>query len=149
MKIVKPISEPITEELVRSLIGKYIHVPTNMHEVPNDLEGGMEETNVWFGGLVAGYEKAVMKFDFHKKEFFEGEPKVFFNILLADGMGYVLSATGDVEIREVTEDEFNDLVAEYVAEQAAKQAQEDLITGTDRTIIVPDEPKIILPEPKG
>jgi len=130
MQIVKATEEQITEELVKGLVSKIVHVPTNMHTINNPMENHSETVNVWFAGMVAGYEKAYLNYDYETKEFLK-EPVSYFNILLTDGMGYVLSNNGDVEIRVISEEEFNELVKEHKAKQQ---------------IITPDKPKLILPD---
>lgn len=134
-QVVKFVDQELNEELVQSLIGKFIHVPTNMHKVFNQFEGKEEEVNVWFGGKVAGYEKAYIHFNFETKEFME-EPEVYYNILLTDGMGYVLSQT-KVEILEITEEEFMALVAEHHANQIAEQPKLIVPESADKKILVP------------
>ncbi|WP_315793055.1 hypothetical protein [Paenibacillus sp. BIC5C1] len=65
--------DTLTEELVASLIGKCIHAPTNVHEIQTPT-GATTKANVWFAGIVAGYEKAVIGFNYQADEFHE-EPQ--------------------------------------------------------------------------
>lgn len=120
--VIKGVDQAVSEELVGGLIGKCIHVPTNTHmmKTPTGAEG---KVNAWFGGRVAGYEKAVVAFDYANSEYYE-EPKTFYQILLNDGMGYVLS-NEECEILEITEEEFTEMVAEHQAKQALAMEQED------------------------
>jgi hypothetical protein len=130
-KIIKPLGEKVTEETVKGLVGKLIHVPTNQHTFPQENT----TINAWFAGQVAGYEKAYIKYDYEKGEFME-EPHLFFNVLLTDGKGYLLELVNS-EIVELTEDEWNTMVAEYQAKTT--------ITEVEKELIVPER-KIILAE---
>lgn len=117
MRVVKTIDQPLNEEMLKELIGKYVHVPTNKIEVPNEFGDTMTH-NVWFGGVVAGYEVGVVAYDYINMAF--GEPKTHYNILLTNGTAFVLSDT-ELEIRELTQEEFEQLVADEKAKQAAKE----------------------------
>jgi len=109
-QLIKSKDQFLTEEIVASLIGKFIHVPTNIHEI-NTPTGATTKMNVWFAGVVAGYEKAVIGFDYETGSF-KDEPENFYNVHLTDGMGYILTTLNDLEILELNEDEFNQLVEE-------------------------------------
>lgn len=124
-KIVKGVKDPLTEDMVKGLIGHLVHVPVNIHTVP-DMLGEGTKRNVWFAGKVAGYEKVCIAYDIHKREFID-EPKVFFNVLLVDGMSYALSPDGDVEITIITEEEYEKLLAEYVAREAVSSLENKII----------------------
>lgn len=126
MVIVKTVDQPITEDLVESLIGEYVHCPVNIHTIRKAGQDEVVKENAWFGGQVAGYEKAVLKFDYLSGEFLD-EPKEFFNILMTDGLGYVLSPDGDVELRIITKEEFIKLVAEEHAKQSLEQEANNVI----------------------
>lgn len=115
--MLKTKGQVLNEELVAGLAGKFVHVPTNIHKVPTPT-GAITEANVWFAGRVAGYEKAVLSFEYETGTFFD-EPKQYFNLLLTDGMGYVLTAENDLEIIELTEEEFERMVEEHRKEQEA------------------------------
>ncbi|UED74456.1 hypothetical protein [Brevibacillus sp. DP1.3A] len=115
--LLKKMNEELTEELSHQVIGKYVHVPTNMHTTPT-AEGGEEEVNIWFGGCVAGIEKAVIAFDYEKQEFRE-EPLTYTNFLLTDGMGYTVNRLHS-EIYEITKEEFEQMLADHLATQAAE-----------------------------
>lgn len=137
MQILRDTSQKgLTEEFVQSLVGKIIHVPINKLNVFNSVEGRMEEVNAWFGGLVVGYEKAVLHYDYYNKTDLE-EPKVFFNVLLKDGMGYALSQE-ELEIRELDEIEWAKLLAEHHKEEIVQQVME-------KEILVPEKPRILKP----
>jgi hypothetical protein len=109
METLKTLEQPLTKELVESLVGLFIHVPTNLHKI-NDQEGEREE-NVWFAGQVAGYEQAVVHFNYGEQTF-KDEPTIYYNLLLTDGMGYVLSSE-KVEINKLDENEFQAMLEEH------------------------------------
>lgn len=129
-QVIKAKDQVLTEEIVASMIGKYVHAPTNMHEVQTPT-GGTTKVNVWFAGVVAGYEKAVIGFNYEDGSFNE-QPQTFFNVHLTDGMGYILTTTLDLEIQELSEEEFESLVEEKKAEQNTPE------------IILPEAPKLHL-----
>lgn len=137
MANVKTVDQEITEELVSSLVKKYIHVPTNIHKNAQSEEE--EEANAWFAGEVAGFEKAVLHFDYMKGEFRE-EPITFYNILLSDGMGYVLS-NDTCEINEITKEEFDKMVQEHIANQVVEEETQRAL----QEIALPEKPRLILP----
>jgi hypothetical protein len=142
-KVIKPLEETVTDQFVDSLLGKYIHVPTNKHVFPNPMENGKEEEiNAWFAGQVAGCEKAILVFDYETKEMLE-TPVVHYNILLTDGMGYLLSQT-EAEVIELTDVEFTELLAEHHAHQAIEEEAPKLITPDNDKVIQLDR-KIQLP----
>ena len=136
-KLIKAINEPITEEMLKDLVGKFVNVPTNPH-VTQTPTGATGTVNAWFAGKVAGYEKAYVGFDYPAQEFY-AEPRVFFQLLLCDGMGYVLS--DGAEISEISEQDFTELVAREDAKRALEQIER---TEQNKEIIVP-ESGIILP----
>ncbi|WMT39254.1 hypothetical protein RE628_17535 [Paenibacillus sp. D2_2] len=109
--VIKAKEQALTEEIVTSLIGKFVHTPTNMHEVSTPT-GATTMVNVWFAGKVAGFEKAVIGFNYEDGSFLE-TPQTYFNVHLTDGMGYILTTVNDLEINEVTEEEFLALVEEH------------------------------------
>lgn len=118
MKIIKNESEPLEESFLRSLIGKYIHVPTNEHTTYDPMERDYVVVNAWFAGKVAGYEKAIFAYDYKNDEFFD-EPKTIYKILLCDGMAYVISEEKSL-FKELTKEEFIKMLAEHDAEKASK-----------------------------
>lgn len=139
-RIIKPLGETTDEQFLTSLLGKLIHVPTNKHIVPNHLEGGKEEEiNGWFAGQVAGYEKAVIAYDYENDEFIQGGPHTLFNVLLTGGQGYLLHLTNS-EIVELTDQEFDELVAEHQAITLLTESKKELLV-PERKIILPDEVK--------
>lgn len=135
MTTLKAIDQAVTEELVSSLVQKFIHVPLNTHKNP---ETG-ETVNAWFAGQVAGYEKAVLNFDFLEGKY-RDEPLTYFNILLNDGMGYVLS-NEQSEIEEITKEQFTEMLTEHLAKQALEQ-EADVIASD---ILLPEKQRLILP----
>lgn len=137
-QIVKTQDQPLTEEIVLFLMGRYVHAPVNNHEIPNDLEGGAHQVeNVWFAGKVVGYEKAFIGYDYDRRVELE-EPLTFFNLMLSDGMGYQLS-TEALELNELTEEEFRDMVTMDIARRVAETAPSDLLT------VVQDDKKLWVP----
>ncbi|MGZ0051984.1 hypothetical protein [Brevibacillus gelatini] len=119
--LLKKMNEELTEELSRQVIGKYVHVPTNLHKSPNTEE----EVNIWFCGCVAGIEEAVIAFDYENQEFRE-EPITYTNFLLTDGMGYTVNRLKS-EIFEITKEEFEVMLADHLATQAAELEAEKKI----------------------
>lgn len=115
IQVIKAKDETLTEEMVASLIGKYVHAPTNIHEVQTPT-GATTKANVWFAGIVAGYEKAVIGFDYAEGTFHK-DSQTFYNVHLTDGMGYILTSAFELEIHELTEKEFAQLVEEKKEEQ--------------------------------
>ena len=133
-KVVKSKEDKLTLELIESLVGKYVHATTNVHELPRvDNPDVKEKVNVWFAGQVAGYEVTVIKYSFEHDTILD-EPIVNYHLLLTDGVGYVLSDT-ELEILELTADEFIELVAEHTTKDAVN------------SILTPDESekKILIP----
>jgi uncharacterized lipoprotein YmbA len=135
MAQIKALDQELTEELVASMVKRYIHVPTNIHKnAEND-----EEANAWFAGQVAGFEKAILHFDYLKGEY-RDEPVTFFNILLCDGMGYVLS-NESCEINEITKEDFDAMVQQHIADQVVEEETQRIV----REIALPEPKKLILP----
>lgn len=110
-QLIKAIDQNLTEEMVASLIGKYVHAPTNVHEIETPT-GGKTTANVWFAGIVAGYEKAVIGFNYEEGTFMDAM-QTYFNVHLTDGMGYILTTTRELELAELTEEEFTQLMKEH------------------------------------
>lgn len=138
-RIIKDIGEIATEELLQNLVGKLVHVPTNKHIVPNHMnQNQIEEINAWFAGQVAGYEKAYLAYDYTENTFLN-EPHVLFNVLLTDGNGYLLNLENS-HIVELTDEEFNKMLAEHQALTSIKETATELIV-PERKIILPDEVK--------
>jgi len=117
MKIIKKLNEPLTESFLESLIGKYVHVPTNEHVTFDPMEKEFVTVNAWFAGKVAGYEKSVYAYDYKEDKFFQ-KPKTVYKVLLCDGMGYAISEKSS--FRELTEEEFVKMLAEHDAEKSSK-----------------------------
>ncbi|MBT2283796.1 hypothetical protein J7E78_09625 [Paenibacillus polymyxa] len=120
--MIKAKDDKLTEEIVASMIGKYIHAPTNMHEIQTPT-GATTKANVWFAGSVAGYEKAVIGFNYEEGTFHE-ELQTFYNVHLTDGMGYILTSAYELEIHELTEEEFNQLIEEKKEEEQDSSGEE-------------------------
>ncbi|MEK3920185.1 MULTISPECIES: hypothetical protein [unclassified Paenibacillus] len=120
--MIKAKDDKLTEEIVASMIGKYIHAPTNMHEIQTPT-GATTKANVWFAGRVAGYEKAVIGFNYEEGTFHE-ELQTFYNVHLTDGMGYILTSAYELEIHELTEEEFNQLIEEKKEEEQETSGEE-------------------------
>lgn len=120
--MIKAKEDKLTEEIVASMIGKYIHAPTNMHEIQTPT-GATTKANVWFAGRVAGYEKAIIGFNYEEGTFHE-ELQTFYNVHLTDGMGYILTSAYELEIHELTEEEFNQLIEEKKEEEQDSSGEE-------------------------
>lgn len=118
MKVIKRENEPLTEEFLKSLIGKYIYVPVNEHLTYEPLEKQYVTVNAWFAGRVAGYEKSVFAYDFKEDKFFD-EPKTVLKVLLCDGTAYVISEEKSL-FKELTQEEFIEMLAEHDAKTASK-----------------------------
>ena len=118
MKVIKKENEPLTEEFLESLIGKYIHVPTNEHVTYDPMDKEFVTVNAWFAGRVAGYEKSVFAYDYREDKFHD-EPQTVYKILLCDGMAYVISEEKSL-FKELTEEEFIEMLAEHDAKKASK-----------------------------
>ena len=114
-QMIKAKDDTLTEELVASLIGKCVHAPINVHEIQTPT-GATTKANKWFAGIVAGYEKAVIGFNYEADEFHQ-EPQIYYNVHLTDGMGYILTSTFELEIHELTQEEFAQLIEEKKKEE--------------------------------
>ncbi len=122
MTIIKELTTPLDEKTISELLGKFIHVPTNKHEVYEPMEKKNVEVNAWFAGKVAGYSRKVFSYNYEDEVFFE-KPHTVFNIFLCDGMSYALSEA--CEIHEITEEEFLDMLAEQQAKNSIFGVQEE------------------------
>ncbi len=118
MKIIKKENEPLTETLLKDLIGKYIYAPTNEHLTYDPMEKDYVIVNAWFAGKIAGYEKSCFAYNYKTDEFFE-KPKTIFKILLCDGMAYVISEEKSL-LKELTEKEYMKMLAEHDADKISK-----------------------------
>lgn len=118
MKVIKKENEPLTEEFLESLIGKYIHVPTNEHVTYDPMDKEFVKINAWFAGKVAGYEKSVFAYDYREDKFHD-LPKTIYRVLLCDGMAYVISEEKSL-FKELTEEEFIEMLAEHDVKKASK-----------------------------
>lgn len=137
-KIVKRDSEIVSEELVASLVGKFVHAPTNKHIFKRTAADGKkydEKVNAWFAGYVVGYAKEYLKYDFEADKETE-EVSVIYTVLLSDGMAYQLSNESDVV--EITESEFAELLGKHTANIVTEEVSKDLLLPSQ-------EKKIILP----
>jgi hypothetical protein len=117
-KSIKESNVSLTDELVKSFIGKYIHVATNMHQGIDDRSGLPKEVNVWFAGRAIGFSKEVVFYNFETDTMLD-IPVVTYTMLMADGMGYMLSNTL-CEIDELTKDEYTDMVEAFKKQEEAK-----------------------------
>ncbi|PYE51389.1 hypothetical protein HUB98_05230 [Paenibacillus barcinonensis] len=129
-QIIKAKSDTLTEAIVASMIGKYVHAPTNIHEVQTPT-GATTKANVWFAGIVAGYEKAVIGFNYEDGDFSE-QPQTYFNVHLTDGMGYILTTAFELELFELSEEEFNKLIDE-------KKEEESLVADSNEKIALSND----------
>lgn len=114
-KVILETNQELSVEILKSIIGKYVHADKNYLDIPNELLGITERTNAWFAGLVAGFEQIWMYYDFEKEEFFD-EPKCYFSVIMSDGTAYILS-NDELRILELTEEEFNQMVKDYKTKQ--------------------------------
>ncbi|SHN81832.1 hypothetical protein SAMN04487896_4865 [Paenibacillus sp. ov031] len=146
-QMIKAKDDTLTEELIASLIGKCVHAPTNVHEIQTPT-GATTKANVWFAGIVAGYEKAVIGFNYEAGEFHE-EPQTYYNVHLTDGMGYILTSAFELEIHELTQEEFAQLIEENKKEentteslsavQSDKETNEELNEQTNPDLLIGHE----------
>lgn len=122
---IKDVSDSITEDLLITLIGNYIHVPTN----PLVVNEGLEENtvNVWFGGRVAGYEASKIWYDFKENEYKE-DAVIAYSIVMTDGASYIISESSEVYL--LTEYEFKSLFQEYTFRL---YNGDDTVDGSDNT----------------
>mgnify|MGYP000852641947 FL=1 len=118
MEIIKKEKESLTESFLESLIGKYVHVPTNEHTTYDPMEKEFVTVNAWFAGKVAGYEKTVYAYDYKEDKFFD-KPKTVYKVLLCDGMAYAISEEKSI-FKELTEEEFIEMLAEHDANKVSK-----------------------------
>lgn len=102
---IKNLEDPLDESLIEDMLWNYIHIPTNMIEVEDSTE------NIWFGGYLVGYEVSKIFHDFKTKEDTEVY-KTSYNLILSDGAGFPLAEQSEIFI--ITEDEFIQMLAEYV-----------------------------------
>ena len=126
-QVIKAKSDTLTEDIVASMIGKYVHAPTNIHEVQTPT-GATTKANVWFAGMVAGYEKAVIGFNYEDGEFSE-QPQTFFNVHLTDGMGYILTTAFELELLELSKEEFEQLIADQKKEEIDHSYNNENVNG--------------------
>lgn len=108
------------EDFVMEMVGKFVHATKNEHTSQDPLDPKDITVNAWFAGKVAGYEKTVFSYDYRTEEFFD-EPQVLHKVLLCDGMAYALSED-TLEINELSEEEFTDMVAEHQAKEDARNS---------------------------
>jgi len=118
MKVIKKENEPLTEEFLESLIGKYVHVPINEHVTYDPMDKEFVTVNAWFAGKVAGYEKTIYAYDYKEDKFFD-ELKTVYKVLLCDGMAYAISEEKSL-FKELTEEEFIEMLAEHDADKVSK-----------------------------
>ncbi|WP_426455439.1 hypothetical protein ACP26L_36155 (plasmid) [Paenibacillus sp. S-38] len=128
----------IDETTAASLVGKFIHVPQNDITPPDG-----QTVNMWFAGQVAGYEKAVIGYDYVNGEFFTPENvQVYFNVHMTDGATWVLS-NKQLIIEEITEEKFQQMLTEHLAKQAlldqAEAEVEQIVTRAQNKILLPGE----------
>ncbi len=132
--LLKTVEEPLTEEFMASLVGLFVHVSVNEHEVQEDIDGSKEVRNVWFAGKVAGFEKAILSFDWASQKFIN-EPVTHFTMLMTDGTGWLMSQT-KTEVQGITEDEFVSMVASETAKQAVEQELTNPVEETPKPNLV-------------
>lgn len=104
---IKESNDKLTEDLIENALWSYIYVPTNSIIVNDKSE------NIWFGGYLVGYEISKIFYDFKDNKEIE-ECTVTYSLILSDGAGFPLS--NDSEIFTLTEEEFTEMLSEYVME---------------------------------
>lgn len=128
-ELLKSIDQPITEEMLQSWVGKYIHCPTNIHEVYDPIDNVIKESNAWFAGQVAGYQKDYNAYDFPTGNFIEAQ--ILYTVIFTDGSGYLLSPE-KCEVYEITQYEFMQMVEE-------KQKKRSTIEIPKEQFIIPEQ----------
>lgn len=116
-------------EILASLVGKIVHAKVNYHEV-TDATGNIDLANIWFAGMVAGYDVTTVYFDYEANAYLD-TPIVKYRLLLTDGMAYVLAY--DCELHELEDEEFVKLVEDFTKEQLKKES-----------MILPEDKKILI-----
>lgn len=118
MTVIKKSTDQLTEELMRSMVSKVVHVPTNYHLVKDQIGGGEVLDNIWFAGTVAGFAIQEIHYDVATDTFLV-EPNRVYLLLLTDGSGYALADS--CEVNELTDDEFRALVMEQAQKEGAPE----------------------------
>lgn len=109
MQILKGLYEKLADDVVQSMVGKYVYAKTNYVSVLNETTGQVDKVNNWFGGFVVGYNKEYLLCS--KEDGGEFEiPVTTYQVILSDEMAYVL---GDAEVMELTKEEYTDLYKQF------------------------------------
>ncbi len=110
----------LTEELLQSLVGKTIHCPVNYHTTVQNLTGEDSEVNVWFAGMVAGYEKIYLAVDLASESnvLTITEPRTDFRLIMTDGASYALADQS--KVLEITDQQLAEMVKKHRKEQGLK-----------------------------
>jgi hypothetical protein len=137
--LVKTVDQELTEEMLRGLVGHYVHAPTNELELVHPVEQTAEVHNVWFAGLCVGFQKTEMHFDYVNDEFMD-EPEVTYMLMLSEGTAYMLSRD-KLELRTLTEEEFIEMVAASNANQAIEEESKE----PSNIILFEEKKKLLVP----
>lgn len=135
--VLKTKEQPLTEELVGGMVGRIVHAKINKHLVPKQsvlvdtpIEGMFEEVNVWFAGVVVGYQRSVIGVDLMAEtaeiQLLE-KPLVSFNVVLGNMSTYTLSDK-ELEIDEITGEELVVLFEEGKAQEVAANLLQPVVT---------------------
>lgn len=135
-ELIVAVTQKCDEETVRSMVGKYVHATRNEHIMRNLVDSSEVVENVWFAGRVAGLERTEVYYDWVDDRFIE-TPEVHLTVMLADGSGWLLSKTA-LEINSITEEEFQEMLAQHAAAQAVSDAINNPV------LSVPEDKKILL-----
>lgn len=115
----------VTEDLVKSLIGKYVHVTNNFLEV--NSEEGTRVSDMWFGGKVAGYQARYTYFDFKKEE--PADEQIQYHLIMTDGEGFMLAEECDIE--ELDEESFFEKLNAFMEDAVTRDLQQVFNSGDD------------------
>lgn len=114
---IKSAAEKLTEDLLESFIGKIVHIKENPLTFKRKDGTGSEVKNVWFYGIVAGFNKIVYGFNGVTNEFMP-EYRIEYAMNLTDGTSLIV--TDKTVIDEITEDELRDKIEETLKKNTAR-----------------------------
>lgn len=117
-KVLKTITEEVTEQMLQETVNNYIYVPINYHNILDELENKNTRENVWFAGYVVGYSISHLTYDFEDGAFCE--PFYVYNIVMKDGKSYMLSPD-ECQIEIISEERFDEMVAEIYSDAAIER----------------------------
>lgn len=140
---VKTKEQELTHEMLEGVIGKFVRLPENFHEI-QVAEDKTKRENIWCAGKVAGFDVAYIGIDMSTGEVKE-EITPTYSLLFCDGMAYTLA--NDCVLEVLTDDEFNAILEEHKAKAEAKKAEAEAEKAR-KSIELPDSKKIELPDNK-